>query len=265
LTAAAAIIGALMWLFGLYGTFSVLVGVAVAYAVIEVQKGISAIRRLRSDVSEADLETAFKQLREISARVGEGKTASVETAMFLLETEKSSFERVFAGSDSIEAKATTLLGIATGAVGALGVFGIAKVGSPVTLTPFTIVAFGFVVVAFVALLYTLRAKRFDMPNMSVYLSVPTVAEDNRVPLALVVAARYGLMRENFSREISAEPGALAIAQASLAVAAMLVILSAVSQSPPSTQSPGAQASKAPSAQVSGPRGNSRSPLPGPTR
>ncbi|MDP9025900.1 MAG: hypothetical protein M3N13_11070 [Candidatus Eremiobacteraeota bacterium] len=196
------------------------------YIVYQVADGIRAVRRSRErpPITEAEGEAAYAQLRGIIARLDEGKTPSVETASFLLDTEKDSFERTYSGSDNLESKATTLLGIVAGATSAFGVFGLARTGSAVVTTSIILTAFGFVIVSIVALLYMLRAKTFEIPDMAQYLTAATVGEDNRVALAIMVAQRYHQMREQLRREIEAEPNALFIAYASVARAAALVVL-----------------------------------------
>jgi hypothetical protein len=206
--------------------YSSLVGLGVGYITYQIAEGTRAVqrRRGRRPITEAEGEAAYTQLRSIIARLEESKIPSVETATFLLDTEKDSFERIYSGSDNLESKATTLLGIVAGATSAFGVFGIAKAGSTIVATPIVLTAFGFVIIAIVALLYMLRAKTFDIPDMTLYLTAATVGEDNRVPLALVVAQRYREMREQLRREIEAEPNALFVAYASIAITAMLVVL-----------------------------------------
>jgi hypothetical protein len=206
--------------------YPLIVGLGAGYIVYQLADGVRAVRRggERRPVTEEEGEAAYIELRGIVGRLDEGKMPSVETATFLLDTEKDSFERTYGGSDNLESKATTLLGIVAGATSAFGVFGLAKTGSAVVTTPIILTAFGFVMVSIVALLYMLRAKTFDIPDMAPYLTAATVGEDNRVALALVVAQRYRHMREQLRREIEAEPNALFIAYASIALAAALVVL-----------------------------------------
>jgi uncharacterized membrane protein YidH (DUF202 family) len=206
--------------------YPLIVGLGAGYIVYQLADGIRAVRRgrARRPVTEEEGETAYIELRSIVGRLDESKTPSVETATFLLDTEKDSFERTYGGSDNLESKATTLLGIVAGATSAFGVFGLAKAGSALVTTPIILTAFGFVIVSIVALLYMLRAKTFDIPDMAQYLNAATVGEDNRVALALLVAQRYRHMREQLRREIEAEPNALFIAYASIALAAALVVL-----------------------------------------
>jgi uncharacterized membrane protein YidH (DUF202 family) len=203
-----------------------IVGLGSGYIVYQLADGLRAVRRGRErpPITEAEGEAAYAQLRGIIARLDESKTPSVETASFLLDTEKDSFERTYSGSDNLESKATTLLGIVAGATSAVGVFGLARTGSAIVTTPIILTAFGFVIVSIVALLYMLRAKTFEIPDMAQYLTAATVGEDNRVALAIMVAQRYRQMREQLRREIEAEPNALFIAYASVALAAALVVL-----------------------------------------
>ncbi|HEV3088716.1 MAG TPA: hypothetical protein VGX96_16010 [Candidatus Elarobacter sp.] len=169
-----------------------------------------------------DTRAAYQALRNISDKAGE--KASVETAALMLDSEKESFERTYAGSENIEAKATTMLGVVAGASGAFGLFGVAKAGAAVVATPMLFTAFTFVLVSFAALLYMLRAKTMIAPNLHKYLTPATVREDNRIGLSLSLAMRYNEMRDELRREMAAEPHALFVAYASIATAAMLVVL-----------------------------------------
>lgn len=206
--------------------YPVLVGSGVGYIAYQFAEGTRAVRRHgnQGPITEEEGKAAYTELRGIITRLDQTKTPSVETATFLLDTEKESFERTYSGSDNLESKATTLLGIVAGATSAFGVFGIAKAGSTLITTPIILTAFGFVIISIVALLYMLRAKTFDIPDMRPYLTAATVGEDNRVALSLVVAQRYREMREQLRRKIEAEPNALFIAYASIAIAAALVVL-----------------------------------------
>jgi len=206
--------------------FPSIVGLGAGYIVYQLADGIRAVRRghQRRTISEEERAAAYAELRAIIGRLDESKAPSVETATFLLDTEKDSFGRIYAGSDNLESKATTLLGIVAGATSAFGVFGLAKEGPAVVTPPVIFTAFGFIIVSIVALLYMLRAKTFGIPDMAQYLTAATVGEDNRVALSLVVAERYSQMREQLRREIEAEPNALFIAYAAIAVAATLVVL-----------------------------------------
>jgi len=219
--------------------YPLVVGLGAGYIVYQLADGFRYARRGRErrPITEVEGQAAYDELRSITDRLDEGKSPSVETATFLLDTERESFERTYSGSDNRESKATTLLGIVAGATGAFGVFGLAKIGSALITTPIILTAFSFVMVAIVALLYMLRAKTFEIPDMAPYLTAATVGEDNRVALALVVAQRYLQMREQLRRQIEAEPNALFIAYTSIALAAALVVLNTFTISYPATTVP----------------------------
>jgi hypothetical protein len=214
--------------------YPVVVGLGIGYIVYVIAESVRG-RSNRTIVTDDQREAAYNELRGLMERLAPSKTPNVETATFLLDTEKGNFDRVYAASDNLESKATTLLGIVTGATSAFGIFGIAKVSSTLIATPLVETAFAFVLISFGALLYMLRAKSFDIPDMTRYLAAATVAEDNRVPLALVVAERFREMRTDLAREIAAEPNALAVAYTALAVAATLVVLNTFSLALPPQQ------------------------------
>jgi hypothetical protein len=176
------------------------------------------------------LEAAYNELRAVQDRVGSGVTLNVETAIMLEEYAKASFETTSSGSDSIEAKATAMLGIVAGATSAFGVFGIAKDGKPITLTPLLFAAFAFIVLAIIALMYVLRAKDLTVTDVGPYASAKTVSADNRAAMALLVAQRYREAQGQLSRAVAGEPNALAIAYGSVAVAAALIFLNALAVS-----------------------------------
>lgn len=220
--------------------YAPVVGGGIGIITHQIGKGVRARRLgMRGEPSIADTRAAYQSLRDIAEKMGE--KASVETATLLLDSEKESFERTYTGSDNLERKATTLLGVVTGASSAFGLFGVAKPGSPITLTPIIFTAFTFVLASFAALLYMLRAKTFITPDLRVYHTPVIARDDNRAALSLSLAARYNEMREDLRRETSAEPHALFIAYGSLAIAAMLVVLNTIS--------PGAAPSTKPRAAV----------------
>lgn len=135
------------------------------------------------------------------------------------------------------------------------------------VTPILVTAFAFVLVSMVALLYTLRAKPFTIPDLSVYLLTATVREDNRAALCLFIAARYRDMREELRRAIDPEPSALGIAYAAVAIAAALVVLNALDHPTPAKHSSTVvqhalrQKLSAPASAAQKRRGNPPSPKP----
>lgn len=122
-----------------------------------------------------------------------------------------------------------MLGIAAGATSAVGIFGLGKDGAHITATPPLVAALAFLGLAIVAALYMLRAKPFDVVDLSTFTMPATLGEDNRAPLALLIAGRYRDARRRLSRELSSEPNVLAVAYGSIALAAVLAALNALSQ------------------------------------
>ena len=248
--------------------YALVVGTGVASISFQIGNGVRARRAgMRAELSLDDAKTAYQVLRDIAHKSGDDP--NVETATLVLDSEKSSFERTYAGSGNLEAKATTVLGIVAGASSAFGLFGIAKSGDAVVATPMLSAAFMFILVSFVALLYMLRAKTVITPDLRVYLTPAIAREDNRVGLALSLAARYNEMRHELRQEIAAEPHALFVAYSSVATAAMLVVLNTIAPSgaaTPKGAATGSQVTKSPR-QVQPPTaraGNLKRPSPGPT-
>jgi hypothetical protein len=209
--------------------YPLVVGAGVASITFQIGKALRARRvGMRAELSADDAKAAYQALRDIAHKSGDD--SNVETATLVLDSEKASFERTSTGSDNLEAKATTVLGIVAGASSAFGLFGIAKSGNAIVATPLLFTAFMFILVSFVALLYMLRAKTIITPDLRVYLTPAIAREDNRVGLALSLAARYNEMRHELRREIAAEPHALFVAYSSIATAAMLVVLNTIASS-----------------------------------
>lgn len=249
--------------------YAPLVGAGIGYITYQIVTVVLRGRALRRKpaLTAVDYEEGYKSLRGVMESLGDDTTPHLETAALLLDTERESFQRTYIGSDSLEAKATTLLGIVAGATSAFGVFGIAREGTRAVTTPIVVTAFAFVLMSMVALLYTLRAKPFTIPDLSVYLLTATVREDNRPALYLFIAARYRDMREELRRAIDPEPSALGIAYAAVAIAAALVVLNALDH-PTSTKHSPTVAQHAPQQKLSAPagatqkrRGNPPSPKP----
>lgn len=106
----------------------------------------------------------------------------METALLIRDTEKDSFDRTYAGSDTLETKATALLGIAAGATSAVGIFGLGKDGAHPVATPPLVAAILFLGVAIVSALYMLRAKPFDVADLSIFTMPATLGEITEHPL-----------------------------------------------------------------------------------
>jgi hypothetical protein len=106
---------------------ALVVGLGVGTITHQIGKGVRARRApARPQLTVQDTKLAYDVLRNVIASAG--ANPNVDTALLLLEAEKESFDRTYSGSDNLEAKATTLLGIVAGASSAFGLFGVAKAG-----------------------------------------------------------------------------------------------------------------------------------------
>jgi hypothetical protein len=172
------------------------------------------------------LEQRFNELQEYASSLGPIRPGMVESAIFLLDQAKETYDHVLGSADSHETKARSVLGIVAGATGALGVFGLSKEGRAVVPGPIVIDALGFAVIAFVCLLYVLRVKRYKRPELSTYYSGATVGPSLRVALPLALAPGYAKMASELEHRIRHEPRAIYIAYISVTAAAVLVLLNA---------------------------------------
>lgn len=176
---------------------------------------------------EADRERSYDAIRSVTEGLDAVRPGAIETAAFLLAEAKTSFERTAADSANLESKATAALGIVAGATSVLGVFG-TRDGKPIIATPIVTAAMCCVLVALVCLLYMLRAKRLESPDIGSYVSAAMVREDNRLGLTLTVAETYLYMRDRFGRTLRQDGRALFLAYMAIAAASISLLVNAVS-------------------------------------
>jgi hypothetical protein len=186
-----------------------------------------------SQPNAAERERSYRVIRGAMAAIEVVRPGAVETATFLLSEAESSFVHTVAESANLESKATTLLGIVAGATSVLGVFG-TRDGKAIFATPAVAVAMIFVVIALVCLLYILRAKRFDSPDLGSFISAAMIREDNRPGLALVLAETYRTMRHRLRLDSRDDGRALFLAYAATAAASLALLLNAVTVPPGTT-------------------------------
>jgi hypothetical protein len=192
-------------------------------------------RRPFTYVPPSDLEivAAYEDVRRYAEGLGPVRPGMIESATFLLDEAKGDFERVISSSDSHEEKARAVLAIVAGATSALGIFGVAKDGRIVALSPIIVDSLIFVLVAFVCLLYVLRAKRYKRTKLDSYFVGGMAEPELRVALRLSLTQGYAKMTSELAHRIRHEPRALFIAYIAVVVAAVLVLLnSAVVNSGP---------------------------------
>lgn len=178
----------------------------------------------------AERERSYHAIRRAAAAIDVVRPGAIETAAFLLNEAKTSFERTLAESANIESKATTVLGIVAAATGALGVFG-TRDGKLIVATPLVTAATSCVLASLVCLLYILRAKRFASLDVGSYISAATVQEDNRLGLSLVLAELYRQIRDESARHCALEGRALFAAYGAIVAASILLLVNAVGGGP----------------------------------
>jgi hypothetical protein len=191
-------------------------------------------------VTDEEREECYVAVRAAIAGIDVLRPGSVETATFLLDEAKSTYEQARIRSGALEAKATMLLGVVVGASSALGILGIARDGKPVVVTPLIGGVLVCAVIAILCLLYVLRVKPLNGPDLAGYASSAMVEEDNRLGLAIVLAAFYIQTAGGLLRDIRAEPRAWFISCTATALAALLVVINTLTHnsvlihSPPAT-------------------------------
>lgn len=176
-------------------------------------------------VSEADREQRYREVRKWTLAAGTPRPGAFETASFLVDQAKASFERTLANATNVESKATVLLGIVAAAATGLGLFG-ARSGSGLFATSLGGVAGILVVVAMIALLCALPARELTGPNLDPYVSPAMVREDNRIGLALALAEHYGTMQARVRAQIRSDRRILLTAYLAVGAAAVLLVLNA---------------------------------------
>jgi hypothetical protein len=177
--------------------------------------------------SAAERERSYHAIRRTVAAIDVVRPGAIETANFLLDEAKSSFARTVSQSANLESKATTLLGIVAGATGVLGVFG-TRDGRAAIETPLVGIATVCILISLVCLFYVLRAKRFESPDISSYVSAAIVREDNRLGLALALAESYRYVRARWARDVRIEGSVLFSAYLATALASIFILANAVS-------------------------------------
>jgi hypothetical protein len=176
-------------------------------------------------VTEADPEQRYREVRERVLAAGTPRPGATETASFLVDQTKASFDRTLANATNVESKATVLLGIVAAAATALGLFG-AHGGSGLFATPIGGLAGILVVLSMIALLCALPARELTGPNLDPYVSPAMVREDNRIGLALALAEHYGTMQARVRAQIRRDRRILLTAYLAVGAAAVLLVLNA---------------------------------------
>ncbi|HEY0393134.1 MAG TPA: hypothetical protein VGD01_01440 [Candidatus Elarobacter sp.] len=169
---------------------------------------------------------AYTAVRSVVSGVTVFPPGATETAQFVLDEAKEAYARTSSRADSMESKATTLLGIVAGGSGAFGAFAFSHDARNL-VTPFVIGALYCVTIALSSALYMLRAKDVNEVDVRSYESIELVSADHRIPLALLLAGTYGAMHDELRAEIRHEPRALVIAYAATTIAAALILLNVV--------------------------------------
>jgi hypothetical protein len=182
---------------------------------------------MRLPPTDEERQQSYLALRTAVAAIEALRPGAVETATFLLDEAKTSFDRASSRSAALEAKATMLLGIVAGASGALGVFGFARDGKTIAFTLPVFAALIFAVAAMLCLLYLLRTKLLNEPDVGPFISVATLAEDNRPGLALFLATSYYEMTLQQLYDTRHEPRVWLAACLATAAAALLIIMNAI--------------------------------------
>jgi hypothetical protein len=193
------------------------------------------VRQPGRQPTDDERRQAYEAVRAAVAGIVAFPPGALETAQFLLDEAKAAFERTTARTDRFESKATTLLGLVAGGSGALGVFALSRGGATISRSPFILAALVFVMISFLSVLYILRSKGLAEVDVAAYVSTEMATRDNRISLALLLAAEYGEMDDRLRLEARNEPRALLVAYAATAVAAVLIVLDVfLVQSAPAT-------------------------------
>ena len=207
---------------------AIVAGLGVALAVLELVRLIRSFQTGAPPPTDADRTRAYDTVKSIIASAG--TSANVDTALLLLDESKASYDRVYAGSTSVEAKATTLLSLVAGASSALGIFSYAQGGSGGLGTSLPgVAAYTSLFIALAALLYILRSKFYRHPVTDAYLFPKILDADNRPGIALWRAQTYRDTALDLRETTRFEPLALFVAYVAIATAAILVLVAAASK------------------------------------
>jgi hypothetical protein len=175
------------------------------------------------DATDEERSRSYAMIRSVS-QDSVLRPGTVETALFLLDEAKAAVDRARATSDGLASKATTLLSLAAGASGALGVVATSHSGKPVPATLAVVAAMACLLITICCSLYILRGKAYDRLDVGALLSAPMIAGDNRCGLALTMALAHWRMAQQLRYDIRNEPRTLFAACASLMGAAALILI-----------------------------------------
>jgi hypothetical protein len=176
-------------------------------------------------LGQAERERRYREIRAATASFGAIPPGATETASFLLNETKASFDRAVADLTALEAKATVVLGIVAAAATALGLFG-GRSGSALFATPLLAVAAILVIIALITILSVLRTKGLPSPNLVSFLSPAIVRRDHRIALALALAEYYATAQTTVRADGRKEARFLFIAYGALSAAAVVLLLNA---------------------------------------
>ena len=150
---------------------AILLGVAVVFYVGNLVRR-QARERLPDATPDADArEKAAEALWQIYPAFPEDEP---ETALFLLEESKRSYDGWIESNTRIESKATSLTSILAGGAGVLSLFGSHGASGALQPGPFLFLALSAAAASFVCCLYILRPKLRTHPGVSDYVA-PAVA------------------------------------------------------------------------------------------
>jgi hypothetical protein len=234
-------------------TLGVVGGYLAFIALNEVRKG-----RRRADPSTPDARAVYQDVRDLTDAAGLYR--HVDTALLVLDEARGGYERAFSGSESIEGKASALLSIVAGASSAVGIFGLGKEGRSLVVSHVIGAALVCVLLALSLLFYILRAKQLPQPSVAKYI-VPAMADrDNRIGVALRLAATYEAAGQRITSATAREPAALLAAATLTAAAGILILLNASFPCP--TTASGALRAACPPSATSAPSGAPATKPPG---
>ena len=184
-------------------------------------------------LDEGERERRYREIRAATAAFGAIPPGATETASFLLNETKASFDRAVADLTALEAKATVVLGIVAAAATALGLFG-GRPGSALFATPLLAVAAILIIIALITILSVLRAKGLPSPNLVSFLSPAIARRDHRIALALALAEYYATAQTVLRADGRRQARLLFTAYGSLSTAAVVLLLNAAVTMHPDT-------------------------------
>jgi hypothetical protein len=149
-----------------------------------------------------------------------------DTALFLLDESKRTYDGWVESNGRIEGKATRLLGLLAGGAGLLTVFGSTQ-GEKARLMPgpFLYLAIASAFGALIFCLYVVRPKLRPHPSVSDYVSPAlAISPKSRFHIALSLAEDYGKSVLELALLRRYDPVAWTAAQACLALAALAILM-----------------------------------------